>query len=179
MFGTILVRSSQPADQAIAAMRAVMREVAPGIPLFDVGTLDADIDHQLVEERVIARLIGLVAVIAGVVAFAGLYAVVAHLVAERTRELGIRIALGAPLPSIARLVLRPVVGLTLAGAAIGVGLILASTRFFAARVYHISPSDPVTVVAAIVALVSAALVAAWRPAKRATKIDPVVALRVD
>jgi ABC-type antimicrobial peptide transport system permease subunit len=179
VFGTLIVRSPQPPDQVIAAVRDLMKDLAPGVPLADVGTMDADLDHQLVEERVIARLMGIVAIIAGLVALAGLYAVVAHLVTERTRELGIRIALGAPLPSITRIVLRPVVGLTLAGAAIGVGLILASTRFLAARVYHISPSDPVTVVAAIVALVSAALVAAWRPARRATKIDPVVAMRVD
>ena len=126
----------------------------------------------------IARLMGIVAVIAGLVALAGLYAVVAHLVTERTRELGIRIALGAPTRSIARIVLRPVVVLTLVGAAAGIGLILLSTKLLAARVYHISPSDPVTVAAVSAALLGAALVAAWRPAKRATKIDPVVALRI-
>lgn len=179
VYGTLIVRSSQPVDQVIAAGRDVMRGLAPGVPLSDVGTLDADLDHQLVEERVIARLMGLVAIVAGVVALAGLYAVVAHLVAERTRELGIRIALGAPRSSIARIVLRPVVGLTLAGMAIGVGLVLASARLLAARVYQISPTDPVTVAGAGIALVAAALLAAWRPARRATRIDPVVALRSD
>lgn len=179
VYGTLIVRSPQPPDQVIAAVRSVMKALAPGVPLVDAGTLDADLDHQLVEERVIARLMGMVAVIAGLVALAGLYAVVAHLVTERTRELGIRIALGAPLPSIARLVLRPVVVLTLAGAAAGVGVIVLSTKLLATRVYHISPSDPVTVAAVSVALLGAALVAAWRPARRATRIDPVVALRSD
>jgi ABC-type antimicrobial peptide transport system permease subunit len=161
----------------IAAVRGVMKTLAPDVPLADAGTLDADLDHQLVEERVIARLMGIVAVIAGVVALAGLYAVVAHLVTERTRELGIRIALGAPAPSIARIVLRPVIVLTIAGAAAGVGLMSFSTRLLAARVYHISPTDPATVGAVSLALLGAALLAGWRPARRATKIDPVVALR--
>jgi predicted permease len=179
VFGTVVVRSSQAPGEVIAAVRNAMREIAPNIPLSDVGTLDADLDHQLVEERVIARLMGIVAMVAGLGAVVGLYAVVAHLVAERTRELGIRIALGAPAPSIARIVLRPVVGLTLAGAAIGVALVILSSKLIAARVYHISPTDPITVVGAGVALFGAALVAAWRPARRATKIDPVVALRVE
>ena len=179
VFATLIVRSSRPPAQVIAAVRDVMQDLAPGVPLADVGTMDADLDHQLVEERVIARLMGIVAVIAGLVALAGLYAVVAHLVTERTRELGIRIALGAPTRSIARIVLGPVVVLTLVGAAAGIGLILLSTKLLAARVYHISPSDPVTVAAVSAALLGAALVAAWRPAKRATKIDPVVALRID
>jgi len=122
---------------------------------------------------------GLVAAIAGLVAVAGLYAIVAHLVSERTRELGIRIALGAPTSSIARLILRPVVALTLVGAAAGVGLILFSAKLLAGRVFHISPSDPVTVAVVSVGLLGAALVAAWRPARRATKIDPVVALRLE
>ena len=177
--GTLVVRSLQPPDRVIAAVRDVLHELAPGVPLADVGTMDADLNHQLVTERVIARLMGLVAIVAGVVALVGLYAVVAHLVGERTRELGIRIALGAPPPAIARIVLRPVVGLTIAGATIGVGLILLSSKLVAARVYQISPTDPATVVASSVVLIGAALVAAWRPARRATKIDPVVALRVE
>jgi ABC-type antimicrobial peptide transport system permease subunit len=177
VFGTLIVRSPLPADQVIAAVRGVMKDLAPDLPLIESGTLDADLDHQLVEERVIARLMGLVAVMAGLVALAGLYAVVAHLVTERTRELGIRIALGAPTSSIARTVLRPLVVLTLAGAVAGVGLILVSTRLLAARVFHTSPSDPGTVAAVTVALLAAALVAGWRPARRATRIDPVIALR--
>jgi predicted permease len=179
VYGTLIVRSPQPPDQVIAAVRGVMKEIAPGVPLDDVGTLDADLDHQLVEERVIARLLGMVAVIAGLVALAGLYAVVAHLVTERTRELGIRIALGAPASSIARIVLRPVIVLTVVGAAAGMGLILLSTKLLAARVFHISPSDPLTVAAVGVALLGAALFAGWRPARRATKIDPAIALRSD
>ena len=179
VFGTILVRSSQSADQAISAVRVAMRDVAPGIPLYDVGTFDADIDHQLVEERVIARLMGLVALLAGVVAVAGLYAIVAHLVTERTRELGIRIALGAAGSAIARLVLRPMIVLTLVGAAIGVGLIFLSARFLAARVYRISPADPATVMVASLALLAAACLAASLPARRATKIDPIKALRTE
>ena len=176
---TMLVRSSQPDDQMISAMRAAMREVSPELPLYDVGSLDHDLDHQLVEERVMARLMGLVAAVAGIIALAGLYAVVAHLVAERTRELGIRIALGAPAPSIRRLVLRPVAVVTIAGAAVGVGLVVASTRLLAARVYHISPFDPATVATAVCALLGAALLAAWRPARRATRIDPTVTLRTE
>jgi len=177
VFGTLIVRSPQAPDQVIAAVRNVMKDLAPDVPLADVGTMDADLDHQLVAERVIARLMGVVALIAGLVALAGLYAVVAHLVTERTRELGIRIALGAPTPSIARIVLRPVVVLTLVGAAAGAGLILLATKLLAARVYHISPSDPVTVAAVSVALLGAALIAAWRPVRRAIRIDPVIALR--
>jgi len=177
VFGTLIVRSPQPPDQVIAGVRNLMKDLAPDVPLADVGTMDADLDHQLVAERVIARLMGVVALIAGLVALVGLYAVVAHLVTERTRELGIRIALGAPTPSIAGIVLRPVVVVTLVGAAAGAGLILLATKLLAARVYHISPSDPVTVAAVSVALLGAALIAAWRPVRRATRIDPVIALR--
>ncbi|HKW00940.1 MAG TPA: ADOP family duplicated permease [Vicinamibacterales bacterium] len=179
VYGTLIVRSARPPDQVIAAVRSTMKEIAPGVPLDDVGTLDADLDHQLVEERVIARLMGMVAVIAGLVALAGLYAIVAHLVTERTRELGIRIALGAPASSIARIVLRPVIVLTAVGAAAGVGLILLSTKVLAARVFHISPSDPFTVAVAGMALLGAALIAGWRPARRATKIDPAITLKSD
>jgi predicted permease len=179
VWGTILIRSPRPTDEALGLARQVMRDLAPTLPLYDAGTLDGDLDLQLVEERVLARLMGLVAILAGVIAVAGLYAVVAQLVAERTRELGIRIALGAPSPSIAGVVLRPVAALTLGGSILGVGLILASTKLLSARVYQVSPFDPSTIALAVVALVVAALLAAWRPVRRATRIDPASALKVE
>ncbi|MFI5178334.1 MAG: ADOP family duplicated permease [Vicinamibacterales bacterium] len=179
VFGTFVIRSSRSADEILRLARGVVRDLAPGLPLYDTGTMDADLDLQLVEERVIARLMGVVAVLAGIIALAGLYAVVAQLVAERTRELGIRIALGAPGRSIAAVVLRPVAALTLTGAVIGVGLVLASTKLLAARVYRVSPTDPWTIALATAALAGATLLAAWRPVRRATRIDPTEALRTE
>jgi len=179
VWGTLLIRSPRPAGEILAATRQIVNGLAPALPLYNTGTLDADLDLQVVEERALARLMGLVAILAGLMAIAGVSTVVAQLVAERTRELGIRVAMGAPASAIAAVVLRPVAALSLAGSIAGIGLILASTKLLAARVYRISAADPVTIALAVVALLAAAAAAAASPIRRALRTEPTVVLRAE
>ena len=110
---------------------------------------------------------------------AGVHAVIAHTVAERAREFGIRLALGASRTAVSAGVLQSVVGLALAGLAAGVAILAAASRLLESHVYGISPLDPATLTAVGALLLVAALAGAWLPARRATRVDPAAALRMD
>jgi putative ABC transport system permease protein len=173
------VRSSGPAAEAIAAVRAAVREVEPGLPLADVGPIRATIDRLIPEERVLALLVGGIAAIAMLLGVVGVHAVISHTVAERTREFGIRIALGAPGGAVLRGVLRGVAVLAVVGLACGLALFAVASRLLESRIYGVSTMDPLTLAGVTVLLVAAALAGAWLPAIRATRVDPAVTLRVE
>jgi putative ABC transport system permease protein len=172
-----VVRTSQaPASLVNAVTQAVWR-VDPDQSVFGMRAMDARVDDTIWQQHVSGRLFGLFAGLALTLALIGVYGVMSHLVARRTRELGIRMALGASRTDVVRLVLGESARVTLLGCAIGVAGALALARGVAHLLYNVAPYDPVVMVGASVALAFAALSAAFVPARRASGVNPVTALR--
>jgi ABC-type antimicrobial peptide transport system permease subunit len=168
--------SGDPAGVAEGARRA-LREVAPGFPIYDVATLETRIGVALGDVRFLAQLLSAFAVLALILATIGTYGVISYSVAQRTREMGVRIALGATQADIVRLVVRQGAMLAAVGAPIGLIGALAESRLIAAKLYQVTPSDPVTLAGIVVVLTVAVIVACWVPARRAASIPAVQALR--
>ncbi len=177
--GTFVLRSSLPAGDVAALVRRTVHDVDPTLATDPVVTLSDRVDQLLVEERLFANLGLLVAVSASALAAFGVYAVVAFFVDERRREFGIRAALGAPRRAAAGLVFSRLARMAALGLPTGAGLFLASSRVLASRVYGLRASDPITLACAGAALFIIALLAAWLPAHRAARVDPIAALRAD
>jgi predicted permease len=173
---TIHVRSSNPLAM-VDSVRQAVHAIDPHLPVFDVRTLRGQFERSLWTDRLILTLLGIFGVVAAVVATLGLYAVMSFHVARQTREIGIRIALGASATEVVRSSLRRGVILTAAGGVLGLGLSLAATKALASYLYGVTPTDPATLVIAAVLLVGTASIASVVPARRATRVDPVVALR--
>jgi predicted permease len=173
----LVVRTAVPPAQIMDNLRAQVRAIDPGMPLYNVRTLAEHVDRSLYLDRLRANLIGTLAMLALALAAIGIYAVLSYTIAERTREVGLRLALGAQPTAVVRMLL----GTSARVAAIGItaGLLLSAglTRFVATQLYDMSALDPVTLTGASVLLFGVALTAAFIPAWRATRIDPVVALR--
>jgi ABC-type antimicrobial peptide transport system permease subunit len=139
--------------------------------------MDEVIDSLLLRERIIAELVSFFSGFALLLTCLGLYGILSFQVAQRTREIGVRVALGATLRSVIGMVSQQALKLVLLGGAVGLVVALATTRSLAALLYGVTPVDPTTFAAALLLLVSAAVLASWVPARRATKVDPMVALR--
>jgi putative ABC transport system permease protein len=161
----------------VRAVRDALARVDAGVPLANVKTIDAHLASASARERFSARVLGVFAALALLMAVLGLYGVVAYMAAQRRSEIGLRIALGADKPAIARLVIGEGLRLTLAGIVIGLGGALALARIMAAHLYGVGPSDPVAYASGATALAAAALLACGVPALRATRVDPAVCLR--
>jgi putative ABC transport system permease protein len=177
--GVLVVSAGGSTDRAIAALREAVRLADPGLPLTSAEPLDVQVADALAEQWTLARLSGVVGVIALLLAASGVWAVMSCVVAERTRELGIYIALGAPVRSVRALVIRRSATTVVIGVAVGLAVYWPSSSWLESRLFDLSPVDPATLVAAVVTLCTTALFAAWWPARRATRIDPVVALRAE
>ena len=178
-WGSVAVRSSMPFAQTAAAIRAVARELDVSLPPYDLEPMAVGLDRVISEQRLFARLGGLFAAIAVLLAAVGIYGMMAGAVAERRREFGIRLALGARAESVLALVLRGAVPVTLAGVVAGVAASLALGRLIASRLYGVQPSDPLTLALVTIALALLALGASFVPALRASRVDPVQSLRVE
>ena len=170
--------AGEPTAVAAAARRAVA-ELAPDVPVYDVRTMEARIGDALAFARLSALLLAAFAAAALTLATIGVYGVVSFAAAERAREMGIRVALGATRGDVARLVLRHGLGIALAGGVIGVGGALAATRVLRSLLYDVAPSDPATYAAVVALLLATVLVAGWTPARRAAGVAPTQALRAD
>jgi predicted permease len=173
------LRTSADPQTILPAIREVVSQVSTNLPLYDVRTEAGQIDRLLFQERLTARLAGFFGVLALVLACVGLYGLLSYEVARRTREIGIRMALGAESRSVLKLVLRQGIALAIVGAVVGIGVALGLTRYLAAMLYDVHPNDPVTLIAVAVLLVLVALAACYIPARRATRVDPMVALRYE
>jgi ABC-type antimicrobial peptide transport system permease subunit len=159
--------------------RQVRREFAaldPTLPV-DIATLPQRVSQLAARPRFNAVLLGIFAALGLALAGIGLYGLIAFLVAERTQEIGMRMALGATPGEIVRLVLRYAGGWTAAGAAVGAAGALLVTRLLESMLFGVSSKDPWTLAGAVVVLFGAALTAAWIPARHAARVDPVEALR--
>jgi predicted permease len=173
------VRTAGDPQALVPAIRAAVAQINPNLPLRDVTTESQQIDRLLFQERLVARLSSFFGLLALVLACIGLYGLLAYEVTRRTREIGIRMALGAQGKDVLRSVVRQGLALALVGAAVGIGVALGVTRYLKSMLYDVHTNDPVTIVAVVALLVLVALAACFIPARRATKVDPMVALRCE
>jgi len=176
---TYVVRTASHAAAVAPAIRSVIRAVDPDQPVQSIATMDDVIAGTTAEPRFRTRLIGAFSIIALVLSVIGIYAVLACSIAERTQEIGIRMAIGATGGSIAAMVLRRTLLLTGTGVALGTAGALAVTRVLENFLFEVRPTDPVTFGAVSALLVAVALLAGLLPARRASTVDPLVALRYE
>ena len=171
------VRTIHDAGAEFHAVRALLHELDPNLPITNMKTLDRQLDESLTTERMIATLSGIFGTLAAVLAVIGLYGVMAYMVARRSREIGIRMALGANAGSVVWMVMREVLMLVTAGMAIGLPSALAVTQLVKAQLYGLTPADPASITIATLVLFGVALPAGYLPARRAASYDPVAVLR--
>jgi predicted permease len=176
---TFYVRTLIAPEQTAGSIRALVASIDPDLPLRYIRTMGEQIDTNVSDERLLSMLTGGFAVLATLLAAIGLYGVLAFNVARRTREIGIRMALGADAAKVRRLVVREVVLIIGTGLAIGIGAAAAAGRLIESVLFNTRPLDPVIFLAAAGLLGTIALAAAYVPARRATGVDPMVALRYE
>ncbi|HEU0176230.1 MAG TPA: ABC transporter permease [Blastocatellia bacterium] len=176
---TLHVRTATPSQTLLAAVRREVQTLDPTLPVYNLQTLAQQKDGSLYTERLAATLLALFGLLALSLAAVGIYGVLSYAVTERTREMGIRLALGANSRDLLRLVVWQGLTLTLIGLVIGVGASLALTRLIATLLFGVSATDPLTFIVIPLLLTVVALLACWIPARRATRVDPLVALRYE
>lgn len=178
-FITFVVRTVAEPSGALAAVRQAILSEDRNLPITAASTLTELVDRQMVQDRLLARLSIAFGMVGLFLASIGLYGVVSYGVARRTNEIGIRKALGAPHSAVMAMILRETGLLLAVGLVSGVALCAAGMRFITSRLYGLAPTDPVALGMAITVLTGVALVAAWLPAYRASRVDPLVALRYE
>ena len=175
--GGVAIRTQAPLRQTLAVFRDLLRQIAPGAPIRTIKTMEQQIDESLATERLTAYLSVFFAVLALLLTAVGLYGILAYSVTRRTSEIGVRMALGAQRGNVVWLVLREAMGHTAFGAIAGIVAVAASSKYIASLLYEVKPNDPSMMFAAVAALALVCAAAAWIPARRASKLDPMVALR--
>jgi putative ABC transport system permease protein len=178
-FTAILVRTQGDPSAAAGSVRAILREVDPDIPLLDPQPLASLVAQTVADRRLAMALLGGFAGLALVLASIGVYSVMACVVSQRTAEIGIRMALGATPGSVLGMVLKQGLRLALLGVAIGVGAALGVTRLMQQALFEVKAHDPLIYGALALLILAVACLACWIPARRATRIDPIAALRAE
>jgi predicted permease len=175
---TLVARAAEPSSLA-APFRNLMREIDRDVPIYSVMTMDERVGASIGAQRFYASLIGVFALVALALAAVGLYGVIAYTVSQRTHELGVRVALGATTDRISRMVIGE--GVVLTGIGVGIGIVgaLFLGRVVSSLLFGVSSRDPLTLVGVVVALAGIAMVASWLPARRAARVDPLIAMRGD
>ena len=176
---TILVRTANDPLAIASAARTALQQLDPELPLAGVATMDQLLADSLARSRFTMLLLGIFSAVALVLAAVGIYGLIAYSVTQRTQELGIRIALGAQNRDVLRLVLAQGTRLTFLGVAIGLFAALALSRLLATLLFNVSATDPLTFAGVAALLAAVALLACFIPARRATRVDPIVALRYE
>jgi ABC-type antimicrobial peptide transport system permease subunit len=172
-------RSAADPTRIIAAVRQAAREIDANLPLFNIKTLATQVDETLVQERLIGTVSSFFGLLSLLLAAIGLYGILAYSVNQRTHEIGIRMALGAQRSAVLRMMLKQGMTLVLIGLVLGLAASFAATRIVASYLFGITPTDPVTFISAPLLMLIVALLACFVPARRATKVDPLVALRYE
>jgi ABC-type antimicrobial peptide transport system permease subunit len=160
-------------------VRAAVASIDPEIPVYDVKTMQQRLDESLAQARMRSALLAVFSGVALVLASLGLYGMITCAVAERRQEIGIRMALGGSARDVIRLILQQGVGMVMVGLGVGVLAALGITRVMTGLLVGVSPSDPLTYTTVALLLAAVALLACWIPARRATRVDPGVALRYE
>jgi putative ABC transport system permease protein len=175
----LFVRSALPAPLLMAGVRKEMASIDPHQPLTSVKTMEEVISTTTAPRRFTALLLGVFAAIALLLAAVGIYSVISYSIALRTQEIGIRMALGARRPTILLMVMRKGMLLTVIGTTIGLAGAFALTRWMSSMLFGVTASDPATYLSVVLVSLGAAVLACALPARRATKVDPLVALRYE
>jgi predicted permease len=173
------IRTAGDPVQTIGAVREAVRQIDSTVPLTDVSTQLEQIERRFFQERVLARACTLFGGLALLVAAVGLFGLMSYSVARRTNELGIRMALGARREDVLRLVMRESMLLVAAGVVIGLGGAFAASSTISSLLFGLAPTDPVATSGATAVLVLVSALAGYLPARRASRIDPMVALRYE
>ena len=176
---TVLVRTAMGPTDVIATVRREVTSLDPNLPIYDVRTMDQWIATSLAAPRFNVVLLGTFAGLALILASVGIYGVVAYSVTQRTRELGLRMAIGAQQRDVVAMVLRESLVVVAVGMAVGVAAALLATRALSGLLFGIGPLDPVTWTAVTAVLFGVAFLASYVPARRATRVDPMIALRAE
>jgi len=176
---TAYVRTPLPANEAFSAIRRVVAGLDRNLPVYKLRTLESTIDASLLNERLVALLSVLFGALATLLAVIGLYGVRAYTVEQRTRELGIRMALGARRRNVVWLVMKEEVVMVGIGFAIGLPVAWVSSKLAASLLYGIQPNDPASIAAAMAVLGGVALLAGYIPAARGSRVDPLRALHYE
>jgi ABC-type antimicrobial peptide transport system permease subunit len=176
---TVYVRTALDPDQLFPVLRTRVREMDPNLPIYAMRTTQEQLDNSLTTERMIASLSIAFGILATLLATIGLYGVMAYTVARRTREIGIRMALGALAGNVIWMVMREVLSLVVIGVAVGVPAALGLTRLVRSQLYGVDSYDASTLALATLGLAVIACLAGYLPALRASRVDPIRALRYE
>jgi predicted permease len=170
------VRTASAPAGTIGAVREAVRQIDPNLPLQDVSTQIEQVERRFAQERLFAQAYSLFGALALLVAAVGLFGLMSYNVSRRTNEIGIRMALGAQRGDVLRLVMRESMVLVAIGIAIGLGIAVGTSRFVATLLYNLAPTDTASMAVAIAVMAVVSAVAGFIPARRASKVDPMVAL---
>ena len=173
----VVLRTRDDPSAVMPSVRRAVSELDPNEIVFAVETMNGVLQHSFAARRLSMILLALFAALALLLACIGIYGVISYLVGERTREIGVRMALGAQRADVLRLILRQGAGMALLGVALGIGLASGLTRLMSAQLYGVSPRDPLTFAGVALVLLLVALMACYLPARRAASVDPTEALR--
>ena len=174
---TVVAHTDQPLSSFVGALRETIRALDPDQPLYSVRTVRDLLNEWIGGNEAMAEILGLVALFAYLLAAVGVYGVMAYSVAQRRQEVGVRMALGAQRRDVLSLVLRQGGGMALLGIGVGLGIAFATMRFLAFFLYGVSPFDPATFIGVVGALLGTCMLASWIPARRATRVNPMTALK--
>jgi predicted permease len=175
----LVVRTAGVPEGLVSSLRKEFQDIDATLPVLRIMTIEQQLDETLASERLIAKFTAFFSALAVLLACLGLYGVISYTASRRTGEMGLRLALGASRSDVLSMILGESMWLVIAGLVIGVAVILSSSRLIASALYGVSPADPLTITAAIALMAGVALLAALLPARRASRVDPMVALRYE
>jgi putative ABC transport system permease protein len=178
-FLSIVVRTDGNPTALTPALRDVVRQVDPGQPVIRIRTMEENISNSVVQPKFRATLLSIFSGLALVLAAIGIYGVIAYSVTQRTREIGIRMTLGADKPAVLGMILKQGILLAVLGVSVGLAGAYGLTRFLETFLFQVKAFDPLTFVGVAAVLIAVSLAACWMPARRATRVDPIIALRYE